>query len=107
MVQNWGIPNAIELNWWGCRVTFLEWDHLFWAIRQRVELKGLQLVAVASSVKKNLYGQPSLLALVARDSNTRRRSLPAVDSSRAFLGIVLPSLAGPALLGDKSLAVLA
>src|SRR4051812_19705924 len=67
MYQNWGIPNAIELNWRGRPHTFLEWDHLFWAVRRRIELNGLQLVAVASSVEKNLYGQPSLLALVRRE----------------------------------------
>lgn len=79
MFQNWGVPNAIELNWLGRPHTFLEWDHLFWAVRRRIELNGLQLVAVASSVQKNLYGQPSLLALVARGSKARQPAGPAAS----------------------------
>jgi len=72
LVGNWGVPHAIELNCNGRGYTFLEWDHLFWALRQRLNLSALQLSAVASSVEKNIYGQPSLLALVFRDPTLRR-----------------------------------
>jgi hypothetical protein len=68
LIRNWGVPNAITLNCRGRGFTFLNWDHLFWAVRGRLSLSQLRLVAVACSIERNPYGHPELFVLMARHS---------------------------------------
>jgi hypothetical protein len=68
----WGSPNGWEIGWrgrvsWCQPYNFLSWNDLAWAVRRRVELAGLKLVALASAVEKDCTGRTVLRALVRRN----------------------------------------
>lgn len=98
VAQGWGSPNGVEIGWrghvsWCQPYTFLCWDDLFWAVRRRVELAGLGLVAVASDVKLDCTGHVVLRALVRRNPSARRRQ--SFESSSQKSLPELPDLRPP------------
>lgn len=68
---------GLEIDWrgrcdWCQPFSFFRWDDLFWAVRRRLELAGLGMVAIASSTKRDC-GQVILLALVCRHPVAKQR----------------------------------
>ena len=85
-MANCGFPRGLRLNWvhradWCQPWQFLNWEDLQGAVRRRLNLAGLELVAMASRVQRR-YGEIVLRVLVVR---WRRRKL----RKRAHLNLPL------------------